>query len=494
MTLITLLSCDNGQKNDLSKINLQGDIKQIRTSSYVAGDAFGKLERKRISGERENSQIIFDKKGNREQAEIYSQNGKLIRKYTYAYNDKGLRSQVSQYSGRGELSYKYISEYDEKENRSAVTTYDGKGNISTKTTFKYDEKNNIIEETEYKGDGSILWKTNFKYDDKGNNIEKERYKFDGKLLHKYVYSYDEKNNVSEEMLYGEKGNLERKSRFAYTYDSAGNWIQCIEYINENPKFIVDRAITYHNGDTPEISPTSYYVGGTFTKPAQVNDWLRKNLNGEVASIIEIEFYASKKFGKIIQGSQKSDYTMTFFNEEGRIKQYNTYDKRYGKDARTREIYSFNKKGFPTQSTTYDSYKDITEIKKFKIDENGNILESKSYSKNGYEKDELHEEYTYDERGLYLTNSGYEYYFEYTYDDNGYLISIKGGNDGVHEIYSYKNDEYGNPLEVSLIGEGEMNYKYKTFYTYQYDEQGNWIKRFEDSNGDVSVTQRIIKYY
>ena len=60
-----LMSCGGKEVyNDLKQQNLQGEIKQVRMSSYSVIEKFNQVEKKARTSERENTLTIFNNKGN----------------------------------------------------------------------------------------------------------------------------------------------------------------------------------------------------------------------------------------------------------------------------------------------------------------------------------------------------------------------------------------------------------------------------------------------
>ena len=90
-------SCGDGEKmdNDLTRINIKGDVKQIIETSFDAKEAFGE-----------------------------PQKGDLTRKLITKCNEDGNMTENKLYYADGEIKwkYKYLYEYDKKKNWTVKTT------------------------------------------------------------------------------------------------------------------------------------------------------------------------------------------------------------------------------------------------------------------------------------------------------------------------------------------------------------------------------------
>ena len=222
LTIILFSSCstDDGVKNDLNEMNLNGKVKSIREYSYEAVEKFGEISKgnriSEISGSDEY--ILFNDKGNNIERNIYNSDGNLDKKWTYKYDDKG--------------------------NKIEVNGYNSDGSLDNKLTFNYDDKGNSIEVNVYNSDGSLNEKRTYKYDDKGNKIEENWYNSDSSLYMKWTYEYNDRGNMIEKNWYKSDGNLFSKTTYKHEYDKKNNWIKRIEFEKEIPKYILEREIKY----------------------------------------------------------------------------------------------------------------------------------------------------------------------------------------------------------------------------------------------------------
>jgi hypothetical protein len=225
--------------NDLAKNNLKGSVKRITTTVYSATDKFGKTTKgdlnyksietynekgniKEDSNISRNSQQIstYNEKGNIIELNFY-QNGTLIIKRVYNYDEKDYLIELYNYEQDGSLSYKNTYKNDDKGNPVAtiasVKQPNGPYSINQSNEF-YDKTGNLIE------DDSPYYKHIFKYDEKGNKIEQDEInKEDSSQSAKHIYKYDDKGNiVSAHHIVGTQKEVDIEYKYD-NFDKAGNW-------------------------------------------------------------------------------------------------------------------------------------------------------------------------------------------------------------------------------------------------------------------------------
>lgn len=119
--------------------------------------------------------------------------------------------------------------------------------------------------------------------------------------------------------------------------------------------------------------------------------------------------------------------------------------------------------------------------KFKYDEKGNLTEKVFYGNNG----KLWLRYVYSYKGQQRE--------ELVYDEKGSL----------NQKYLYTLDDKGNEIEETIFDVKDNSVERKYTYTYEFDSEGNWIKRVtkklftkegKSSFEPYSVTYRTIAYY
>ena len=196
----------------------------------------------------------------------------------------------------------------------------------------------------------------------------------------------------------------------------------------------------------------------------------------------------------------------------------TYVNPKEKHLNSKETILFNKKGVKIEKKSLDY-----EVKK-EYDEQGNIIEENTYSKDGTLISK--NKYDYDEKRNIIefnciidVNMDYKYKVTYKYDDKGNVIEENSDiNNFTKNTYTY--DDKGNKVEEKQYNpsnswDNKIIYKYddkgnvieecwyksdesldhKTTYKYSYDIKGNWINQKEIKNGIVNnIIKRVIIYY
>jgi hypothetical protein len=272
-SFISSCSQNKSQYNDLLKLNLKGDIKQIKQFTYIAIEKFGEIQKGEIQPniffpENQNMILVFDNNGyikekeNFDKAGIY--NGKIINNY----NEQKIIISVIGYNNKGSINYsqkgiydaekmtvKSIINYPEDYSVQTIDYYDNSnrkikidwfredGKLSSRTIFKYDKKGNIIEENIYTSDGKLYSKNQNIFNNEGYKIEKITSNDSGQKND--YFKYDDFGNIIEE--YSNKpGILVNKYIYKYKYDSKNNWVERVSYINgELPVDFTERNIEYN---------------------------------------------------------------------------------------------------------------------------------------------------------------------------------------------------------------------------------------------------------
>jgi len=290
-------------ENDLSEEDLRGRVAMIKENSYRAIEKFGEIQK----GERARKSLIgldyakkFNKSGQMiEYSEYGTQDGHLVYKTSIAYDAKGKPQKNLSYIADNKLNLTGTYIYDENDRLIELAIYKTDSTLMGRYNYRYNTQGLVCVESYYRSDGSLEWKKNFDYNRRGQIIEEHLrhsdkrfnrsifYSFDKKGLLKeeivkdadrlfnkrYVYNYNKKGQrISEESYnsrsqlysrisyrydkYGQKIEMKvyhpgkrtyQTYRYDYRYDKKNNWIQCIEYDNENPNYILERQITYHKG-------------------------------------------------------------------------------------------------------------------------------------------------------------------------------------------------------------------------------------------------------
>ena len=240
------------------------------------------------------------------------------------------------------------------------------------------------------------------------------------------------------------------------------------------------------------------------------------------SSTEKTFYKKEKEVKneIIDSNIKND--LIKLKLKGKVKSITltkTYVNPKYKHLNSKETILFNKKGVKIEKKSLEY-----EVKK-EYDEQGNMIEENTYSKDGllisknkYDYDEKRNiiefnciidvnmdyknkvTYKYDDRGNMIEEiSDFDNFTKstYQYDERGNKVEEKKQHSPTNswdEKIIYKYDERGNVIEESWYKSDE-SLDHKITYKYIYDIKGNWINQKEIKNGIVDIIiKRVILYY
>lgn len=246
----------------------------------------------------------------------------------------------------------------------------------------------------------------------------------------------------------------------------------------------------------------FALDGCKSKQSFCNDWKTLKLKGDVVSIHETEYIAVEKFGEVVKGGMPdlldvlTPINEAMFNEQGNLISECSYLANGRKYDSTNFVYNGAVK---FGANTFDSLNQLASMQLFTYDIQGNLIDwsylnadsslgrriKSVYNAKGDKIEEF--EYLYDGR-LFSR-------YEYEYDNHGFLIKTSNysGNDDFNMEAYYVNDKSGNPIEIQtnfpLL---ENAYKMPIapiYYSYKYDNVGNWIERIE-YNGQSRKPKRI----
>ncbi len=269
----------NGKtKNDLNQLELSGNVRLFRETTYTAIDRFGEVIPNAFLS---SQKTTFNDKGNITEITDYTPEGYFNYKTVYKYNNKGNKIEMKElilddyyFDGRVKTRAMETYEHDSKGNLTATNFYDQDGKLTIKHIFKYNDKRNLIEKRIYDSTGSLTERWAFVYDAFGNKIEESIYDGTGSFLKKRSFKNDDEkiaklyksparlieekefdaNNAllyTTTYAYGVQGNVvERSTKYSdgssekwtnvYDYGKSNNWIKAIEYKNGIPLTIIER--------------------------------------------------------------------------------------------------------------------------------------------------------------------------------------------------------------------------------------------------------------
>ena len=265
-------------------------------------------------------------------------------------------------------------------------------------------------------------------------------------------------------------------------------------------------------------------------PTKKNGWETDNLKGKVKSYTQSKYGAEDRFGEIQKKALDSFKTFEYTVKGSRIKSTH-----YDANGRIEGawIYKYDAKGNLIEWATYNADGSLSSRQTFKYNVNSDLTEHNLYKKNiDYPDGSFYKEgisqydnngnkikythydvdgsiletwaYIYDAKGNLIEEHEYDSYFDtmmyglgppytlYKYNDNGNLTE-REHHSGIwtdKQILVY--DDSGNLIEEkNQTSIGQMD----TYYEYEFDEKGNWIKRITFKNQiPESIEERKYEYY
>lgn len=197
-----------------------------------------------------------------------------------------------------------------------------------------------------------------------------------------------------------------------------------------------------------------------------------------------------RLSKSVFNERKSVYT---YDSIGQLKQVTEINTESNKTLDLHYIYSNNLVSqihFITDKTLYA-------IEAFQYDQNGNCTAA-IYQTNDYKTIDY---YTYNSRNQLIKYVGYEdddpserEEIYYTYEGAELILDKNDGySDG--ELYNELIYKYKDGFKVEVIETDlETNEVKIETYSYEFDAQGNWIKKYINDNGKYFIVERTIVYY
>lgn len=283
------------------------------------------------------------------------------------------------------------------------------------------------------------------------------------------------------MLISEKKYLPGRKLFQeITYNGKDKIVKQVQYVNDKPSVITEyawdkgltnnTAITKRNADNSQLERIGmkYNANGKITEKVTYN---RQDLpiekityeydnNGNLRAE---NFYLDKD---IVQVTNIYEYNGGNKISEVRVKPDGS--------VISKTFFEYNASNKVVRSGTNDSSGKLQYIKETTYDSKGNILTDTANEV--AENNKSTDKYTYDANGnktQWVSYTADAPLFEaaYKYDSHNNMTSIK------------MKDYQGNPQPLVKS------------YTYDYDKQGNWIKKTVLVNGKPAyITTRIISYF
>jgi hypothetical protein len=313
--------------NDLQNLNLKGNVKSFKQTSYEAIDKFGNITKGKRSTMFVNCALdeynIFNTEGKIIEQNKYFSDGKLGSRHTFKYDINIMERTENDFSrGDGDVAI-YTYTYDDNKNvlESKINSefgevmhkysykYDGRGNLLEKydegklwSNYKYDSKGNLIEIFSFDYAGRITNKFICKYYDNGNNLEKEElsYSGDGVIYSQKTEKYDINGKIS---IYIQTYNGILDCKVKFRYDKKGNLAERFEYrlkqknVSSEECLAFSEKFKYDSRNNLIEKVTTYDDGSNSTEKFKFdknNNWIEKiTFSSDIPTYIierHIEYY------------------------------------------------------------------------------------------------------------------------------------------------------------------------------------------------------------
>ncbi len=184
----------------------------------------------------------YDQQGKLIEYGYYDSKGNLIEKRSFKFADDGKELEYRSYNREGLLE-KRISKYDSQNRLIQLDRFsDTETNWKNRVIFTYNEKSQVTQLDSLSSAGGIS-KFAFQFDENGNVINSSEKDTHGQLIEEITYEYNRDNQPTQILNHHPQDNMREK--IVYEYDSYGNWIRKIDYVNEIPLTITRRDILYY---------------------------------------------------------------------------------------------------------------------------------------------------------------------------------------------------------------------------------------------------------
>jgi len=170
---------------------------------------------------------------------LNADNGTLLRRVEYLYDERGFNTEQIRYGPDGEIAGTEKREIDDQGNIILSTFFDKNGRPGIRTMNEYDEQGNCLETTQLDAKGSLIFKMVSEYDVQGNRTLEKYLNPDGSPKNGTTWKYDDHGVLTEMTEYA--GFTWVRCYRRYTYDGAGRMIM---EVTHNPDHSIYGRTTY----------------------------------------------------------------------------------------------------------------------------------------------------------------------------------------------------------------------------------------------------------
>ena len=225
-------------KTDWDRDNLKQKVKSTKVTMFLtAKDNKNNIIKGEIISNFENRKTTYNSSGEGEEVIYYDANDNVTEVIRLPKNDI-LRERINTYRNPNKG---FEDKYDDKGNIIETTYSDDNGNVLTKSYYKYNDKgyriehiyNSINVEPRYR-------RFVFEYDKKGNKVRDIAFNEKGEKIDQARYRYNRYNDMVKEK------SDKTVMKYRYKYDDNKNWIEKITISENKPLMISERTIEYYN--------------------------------------------------------------------------------------------------------------------------------------------------------------------------------------------------------------------------------------------------------
>jgi hypothetical protein len=249
---ILFIGCNNSKIPRPFDDNLKGNVKSVEQITYEAKEAFGEL----VKGERGDGwdefyadyndfgQVLYKQK------KIITLSGELNEfDFDYKYDKNGLlerrfiERRVDSVITLNNVEY---YEFHKNKNLWVVKTFESDSIYSKQTNLYYDDSGNLLWADTFDANDVLIGKYKQEWLKGGREMKLTDYNENGELVLSSRFEFDKNKNLLLSESYDENGSVDFTLKYQYTYDDFDNWIQRLDYRNNEskPSFITERTITY----------------------------------------------------------------------------------------------------------------------------------------------------------------------------------------------------------------------------------------------------------
>lgn len=250
--LVNLNACknSNGQfssdyPNDWQKKQLKGKVKSVKKNTYAISGNKDKWTKgkKYPSG---NYKYLYDRNGMLIETHIYYDN-QFFGKELHTYDETNHLKESKAVDESGSFLAKKVGSFDRKKKLHILKQYDTQNNLINTQEIYEDEQGNVIKEIR-KTPLGINYITKSEYDQKNKLIKQVSKAYNKKLYFNYTAihkNYDTQGSVTLIKIHNQDIDKKSLQTIQYKYDSQGNWIEMIQFMDDIAINITEREIEYY---------------------------------------------------------------------------------------------------------------------------------------------------------------------------------------------------------------------------------------------------------